>query len=535
MVQSHVLDRFAPAFVVVNREGNVVFYSNRTGKYLESPSGPPSQQILAVARKGLRLDIRSALQETVENRATARRERVAVEFEDRVQLVDITIEPVGENTNDPLFIIMFADVGSAMDAEESLHGGARGDADEVVAQLERELRETRERLQSVIEEYETALEELKSTNEELVSVNEELQSTNEELETSKEEMHSVNEELHHVNLALNTKVDELDRANGDLQNLFDSTEIAALFLDRKLVIRNFTPTVAKLFKLIPADCGRLLTDFAINLEPNLIREDVQTALDTGRAVKRNVSRDDGRQHFLIRTVPYLSGRGAPEEVLVTLVDVTDLINAEHQRTLIEELNHRVKNMLTVVIALARQTFAHADDGAATLIRAFVGRIEGLSRSYDLISRVSWGDVSLDNIVRESVQAHSPPERFSISGSPILLKPKAALALGLILHELATNAVKYGSLSGDAGQVAINWQVEGLDGKRQLALFWQELGRAGVAKKAADGFGTKLIRREVEYELNGDVTLDYAEHGLSAIMRIPLNKMLVNTAGNGGGM
>ena len=118
--------------------------------------------------------------------------------------------------------------------------------DSNVQQIERELQETKERLQATIEELETANEEFRSSNEELVSVNEELQSTNEELETSKEELQSTNEELQTLNCEFKNKIDELDRANSDLTNLFQSTQIATIFLDRNLVIRSFTPTVAQL-------------------------------------------------------------------------------------------------------------------------------------------------------------------------------------------------------------------------------------------------------------------------------------------------
>ena len=117
----------------------------------------------------------------------------------------------------------------------------------------------------MIEEYETALEELKSSNEELVSVNEEMQSTNEELEASKEELQSVNEELHTVNAELNGKVEALDRANSDLQNLFESTEVATVFLDKALVIRSFTPASAEIFNILPGDRGRPITDLSSRL------------------------------------------------------------------------------------------------------------------------------------------------------------------------------------------------------------------------------------------------------------------------------
>ena len=139
-------------------------------------------------------------------------------------------------------------------------------ADSVAAEVDRELRDTREQLQSLAEEHETALEELRSSNEELHSVNEELQSSNEELETSKEEIQSVNEELHTVNAQLSMKVDELDRANSDLRNLFESTRVATVFLDQHMVIRAFTPEVASIYNLIPSDRGRPLTDIVSRLD-----------------------------------------------------------------------------------------------------------------------------------------------------------------------------------------------------------------------------------------------------------------------------
>ena len=146
---------------------------------------------------------------------------------------------------------MFLDHGPIRDARRKRRRRAPAGEDATVQQIERELQETKERLQSTIEELETANEEFRSANEELLSVNEELQSTNEELETSKEELQSVNEELQTVNSELTYKIDELDRANSDLNNLFKSTQIATIFLDGNLAIRSFTPAVTNLFNLIP--------------------------------------------------------------------------------------------------------------------------------------------------------------------------------------------------------------------------------------------------------------------------------------------
>lgn len=251
-VEAQVLERFAPPHVLVNAEGDVVYYSARTGRYLEAPQGIPSRQLLTMARRGLRLDLRAALREATTTRRTVVRENLIVEEDDeRVQPIKLTIEPLTERGNgEPLYLVLFEPSGPTQARSEEDGGGRDSDS---TADLERELRDTRERLQSTIEEYETALEEVKSSNEELVSVNEEAQSTNEELEASKEEMQSLNEELNTINAELTAKIEELDHVNGDLRNLFESTDIATIFLDRSLVVRTFTPAASSFFSLRPSD------------------------------------------------------------------------------------------------------------------------------------------------------------------------------------------------------------------------------------------------------------------------------------------
>jgi len=178
------------------------------------------------------------------------------------------------------------------------------------------------------EEYETAIEELKSSNEEMVSVNEELQSTNEELETSKEELQSVNEELQTVNHELTVKIDELDRANADLKNLYESTEIATIFLDRELIVRSFTPAVTRIFNLIPSDRGRPLTDIAHHLDYPQLPQDVQQVFATRERFERRVNRADGSAHYIVRVLPYWTGSSKIEGAVLTFNDVTGLARAE---------------------------------------------------------------------------------------------------------------------------------------------------------------------------------------------------------------
>ncbi len=253
-------------------------------------------------------------------------------------MIDLTIDPLAEKDAEPLFLVIFKDVGPPLAASQAARQHSAQEGDERVDQLEQELRDTRERLQGTIEEYEGALEELKASNEELQSVNEELQSTNEELETSKEELQSVNEELHTVNAELNGKIEELDRAHSDLRNIFESTRIATVFLDRNLRIRTFTPDVAKIFNLISTDRGRPLTDIVSQIDHGDLAGDVQTVFERGEPIERNVRRLDGRAQYLMRVLPYHSDTQIIEGVLVTFVDVTKIVEKDdRQRAPVEQV------------------------------------------------------------------------------------------------------------------------------------------------------------------------------------------------------
>lgn len=520
-VEARVLERFAPAHVVVNQTGEVVYYSANTGKYLQAPPGVPNRQLLAMARKGLRLDLRGALHEAMQTHKPVIRGHLAVEVDDRVQLIDLTIEPF-DRDGEALFLILFSDVGRP-GAPEEVYGKNRhwGQDHTAVEQLERELRDTKERLQSTIEEYETSLEELKSANEELISVNEELQSSNEELETAKEETQSVNEELHAVNLELNSKVEALDQSNSDLQNLFNSTQIGIVFLDRNLLIRSFTPAVTRIFNLIATDCGRPLTDIVSHLDQVDLDQDLRHALARPEPLEKAVRSREGHRHYIMRVLPYRNARNDLEGLLLTFVDVTSLKEAEEQqRQLIGELDHRVKNMLTVITALARQTLK-------TLARepayaAFLGRLQAISNSYDLLTRDGWGDVPLRDIVLNEGKPYATEDgRFIIAGPAVQLRPKAALALGMVIHELATNAVKYGALSEPAGRVAVTWEIGRRDKEAALLVHWREADGPQVSPPSHQGFGSRLITQQVRYELHGDAVVEYRPTGLEATLTVPI--------------
>jgi len=523
-VETRVLERYAPAHVVVTRDGDVINYSAGTGKYLEAPPGRPSRALMAMARRGLRLPLRSALHEAVESQRTAVRDNVEMEGGDKSEFVRVTVEPLHDDGNETLYLVVFSFWRAPAAHEEPPAKQRKGKArDANLEQLERELRETRERLQSMAEEYETAIEELKSSNEEMVSVNEELQSTKEELETSKEELQSVNEELQTVNHELTVKIDELDRANSDLRNLYESTQIATIFLDRELIVRSFTPAVTRIFNLIPGDRGRPLTDIAHHLDYAEVPQDIQQVFGARQPLERRVNRRDGAAHYIVRALPYWTGSGKVEGAVLTFNDVTGLAQAEEQqRVLVAELNHRVKNMLTVIVSIATQTLKHSDDVDAAR-EAFLDRLHAMARSYELVSRDQWGDVSLVDVVRQEVEPYRTgrDDRIAIDGPAVSLKPKLALSLGMIIHELGTNSAKYGSLSTAGGSLEVSWVVERRSGT-SLVLDWIERGGPPVGKPPRHGFGLTLIEREVSHGLGGKAKIEFEDGGLRVNLRIPLD-------------
>jgi len=525
-LQARVLERHAPPHVVVTRDGDVVNYSGGTGKYLEAPPGRPSRSVMAMARRGLRLPLRSALQEAIESGRPAVRDNVELDSDGRGEFVKITIEPIEGEDHETLYLVVFSELRAPVTQEEPPPAKRRkGQArDPNLEQLERELRDTRERLQSTAEEYETAIEELKSGNEEMVSVNEELQSTNEELETSKEELQSVNEELQTVNHELSGKIDELDRANADLRNLYESTEIATIFLDRNLIVRSFTPAVTRIFNLIPSDHGRPLTDIAHHLEYPELAQDVQQVFGARQALERRVGRRDAAAHYLVRALPYWTGNDKIEGAVLTFIDVTSLAQAEEQqRVLVAELNHRVKNMLTVIVSIATQTLKRSDSVEA-FGEGFLDRLHAMARAYELVSRDHWSEVALLDVVRQALEPYllSRQDRIDIDGPAVPLKPKVAISLGMIFHELGTNSAKYGSLSAADGSLAVAWSMETRgDEHTNLVIDWTERDGPQVETSGRRGFGLTLIEREVGHGLGGKARLEFEPAGLRANLRIPL--------------
>ena len=202
-------------------------------------------------------------------------------------------------------------------------------------------------------------------------------------------------------------------------------------------------------------------------------------------------------------------------------DVTEtVIAAERQKLMIDELNHRVKNTLATVQSIAMQT-ARSHEDPRTFAETFQARILSLSHTHDLLTRSHWEGASLREVLEHETAAHGL-HRLTLNGPNVALEPAMAVSLGMIFHELATNAAKYGALLPGDGRVLVDWSVADLDSPR-LSIFWRETGGPAVAQPERRGFGSRLIERNVRHDLAGTVQMHYRDDGFTAEIAIPMNK------------
>ncbi|MFO7535867.1 MAG: chemotaxis protein CheB [Kiritimatiellia bacterium] len=369
VAEQTLLRQIAPAAVLVNRQGDILYLHGRTGLYLEPAPGEAGvSNMLKMAREGLRNDLTTALRKASATNALVRCEGLRVKTNGDFSTVNLTVRPAlslsSEEEKEPLFLVILEESPAAPpeEAKRAL-ASARGDGGEAdlrVAALMRELRAKEEYLHSANEELETANEELKSSNEEMQSMNEEMQSTNEEMETSKEELQSINEELATINAELQTKVAELSRANNDMNNLMAGTGIGTVFVDHQLRILRFTPAATSIINLIPADVGRPVGHIVSNLVGyDRLVADVKAVLDCLVPKEVEVQTTAGAW-YTMRILPYRTMENVIEGAVITFADI-----AENKRS--EEALRKANagSRLAVVVHDARD---------AMLVQDMEGRI-----------------------------------------------------------------------------------------------------------------------------------------------------------------
>jgi two-component system CheB/CheR fusion protein len=575
------LAKHLPVFLVVDRQSNIVRYSGgEAARYLEPSPGVASLSLLSNLRKSLRVVVRSSLQSAINTGEGSVVDNVPVLIEGRQRRLSVIVEPLDGAADAGMFVVAFQEMRpSGPEPAHATDGGAK--SPETLA-AEQQLRAIRGQLQSTISELETANEEMKAASEEHQSVNEELQSTNEELQTSKEEMQSINEELQTVNAELMAKNDLLTNLNSDLQNLLNSTQIATIFLDDNLRIKNFTPGMSEIFSLRDSDRGRPLTDIVSLVAYDDLRRDAAKVLRELTVLERELRLQDRDSTFTMRIRPYMTVERVIDGLVITFVDVTarkraeaaqriserrfsaivdqaavgitetdlsgrfvmtntvfqtmanrsaealqqlsrrELIHpddvgavmtcleqavsdgkpcrteyrllrpdgsapwvhdsistltaadgaaariisvtleieqrkrAEEQAgLLLGELDHRVKNILAIVSSIVAQTLK-TNPTPEVFAETIEGRIRAIARAHSLLTNRGGGhDTTLRDLIVIEMKPYEGRE-IRVEGPDLVLTPKAGLSLAMAIHELASNAAKYGSLSDPEGRLDITW-------------------------------------------------------------------------------
>jgi two-component sensor histidine kinase len=217
-------------------------------------------------------------------------------------------------------------------------------------------------------------------------------------------------------------------------------------------------------------------------------------------------------------------------VLVVCKDVTSEHMAREALALInEELKHRVKNTLTVLGAVATQTFR--DASSKSDLEKYQGRLASFGRAQDLLTAANWAEAPLQDVVRTALIPYRTGEgRFTVSGPPLIVKSRQALALSLAIHELATNAMKYGALTVPSGHVSIAWTSEDRQGEAKFVFTWQESGGPPASEPTNLGFGSRLISRVLQDDFGGAVDVSYGSTGLVCCLTAPLQNLATSPSG-----
>lgn len=305
------------------------------------------------------------------------------------------------------------------------------------------------------------------------------------------------------------------RTEAGLATILDGIGEGFYAVDADWRIILFNEQAAQHFKCKPEDVlGRVLWDVFPNTRDTGLGQMYRKVMESRETIRSETESVVFRGRWMAyRLFPLGDGLGA------VFRDTTDRKRAEEQRDLlVNELEHRVKNTLATVQSIASQSFRAAGIDPDTL-RTFDARLIALGNVHAVLTRQSWDAASLHDVVRSALNPHSVPgrERFSIDGPALEVGPKCAVAFSMAVHELATNAIKYGALSSDAGHVHITWSAA----DDRFRWEWRESGGPPVARPKQTGFGSRMIERALALQLSGKVKIDYAPSGLVCTIDAPL--------------
>jgi two-component system, chemotaxis family, CheB/CheR fusion protein len=278
-----------------------------------------------------------------------------------------------------------------------------------------------------------------------------------------------------------------------------------------------------LFPLRDSDRGRAITEIVTLLTYDELYNDVRKVLRTLATAERDVMLKDETASFMMRIRPYRTIKNLINGVVITFVDITESkLHHVHVETLMREMAHRTRNLFSVVQSMARLTLRHSTD-LKDFEDRFSNRILGLSHSNDLLMKQDWHGVRLIELIKTQLAPFvgSDEQDIALNGPEVFLASKAVQVLGLALHELATNATKYGALSTPGGKIALSWSLhEGGVAPDAFRLTWRERGGPAVKPSERKGFGSFVMEQMVKREIDAAVVVRFAPEGIIWTLDMP---------------
>ena len=524
-----VMEAYAPASVLIDAANTALFSLGPTDRYLRLPPGHATHNLLAMARPGLRGKLQAALGSARDGKAKVL-ESGHVVGEDGSRPFSLAVHPVME-AGEQMLLVCFLDV----DRPE------RGDSSPLppsqvtrVAELERELDATQAELRGTTRDLELSAEEQRAINEEALSVNEEYQSTNEEMVASKEELQSLNEELTAVNSQLQETLERQRTTSDDLQNVLYSTNVATLFLDLDGRIRFFTPAIKTLFAIIPSDVGRKLTDFAALAPDGALAGDIMAVQERVEPSEREIEAADGTW-FRRRILPYRTGDGRVEGVVITFVDITsrrvagqaleaakleaEAANAAKSRFLAaasHDLRQPLQTLALLQALLAEAVTGEKARGLVARQNTTLSTVTGMLDALLDINEIEAGAVqpaisvfAIDGLLERlrgeftyHAQAKSIQLRVVSCGEQVRSDPKL---LEQMLRNLLSNAIKYtpegrvllGCRRHGGALIVEVWDTGiGIQDADLAAIFeeYHQVGNAARQRSRGLGLGLSIVKR-----------------------------------------
>ncbi len=413
------LSKYAPAGVLINADLEVLQFRGTTSPYLRPAPGRASFNVLKMAREGLMLPLRAAINKARKENQRIRKENVRIDEDGQTKIVNIEVIPL-KHIKDRSLLILFerpfqlleagvtpsTDVGGTSSTSKRKRDAKRErDEARAIAELTSELAEMRGYLQTVQEEHEAANEELQASNEEVQSANEELQSLNEELETSKEELESTNEELITVNEEMQNRNQGLSRLNSDLNNLHSSVNMAIVVLGRDLTIRRFTPKAEKELNFLSTDIGQPISRIKTNLDFVGLEGMIAEVIETAGVREKEVQDKEGR-YFSLRVRPYVTLDDKIDGAVLVLVDITKLKQTEREiaaaRAEAEGAN-RVKDEFLAMVSHELRTPLNAITGWVQLLQG--GQLDQTTseRAVETIARNAKAQATIINSLLDTAR------------------------------------------------------------------------------------------------------------------------------------